>query len=391
MSVQPGVDRFLAEERFLRSMRFALVTNNGACTASYIPSRQALLERGYRIVKLFSPEHGIHTIGRDGCSMADEIDPLTGLPVKSLYGDELEPGEADLSGVDAVLLDLPDVGCRCYTYLWTLSHVMEACCRLKRKLILLDRPNPISGILHLAEGPALDESRCASFIGRWNIPLRHSCTYGELALLWRASRLTELDLDVVRALGWRREMFYPDWPTSFVPPSPAITNGEACLLYPGLCLLEATNLSEGRGTPLAFRVAGAPWMDAIAMAKQYNQLGIPGVAARAVTFVPESGKYRAQNCQGVMLHVNEIQSFRPVLAAVMLIKLVKDAHPGIFAWSTYPTHVNPSGKKHLDKLFGVADAESLFEQRADSFAPSMRQLFDCSGWELRVRPHLLYA
>lgn len=381
----------MAEERFPRSMRFALVTNNSACTAAYIPSREALLKRGYRIVKLFSPEHGIQTIGRDGCPMADGMDPLTGLPVKSLYGDELEPGEGDLSDVDAVLLDLPDVGCRCYTYLWTLSHMMEACCRLGRKLIVLDRPNPISGILSLAEGPGLDESHCASFIGRWNIPLRHSCTYGELALLWKTGSLAKLDLEVVRADGWWREMFYSDWSTSFVPTSPAITNGESCLLYPGLCLLEATNLSEGRGTALAFRVAGAPWMEAIAMAEQYNQLGLSGVVARAVTFVPETGKYCAQNCQGIMLHVNEIQHFQPVLAAVMLIKLVKDAHPGLFKWSAYPTHVNPTGEKHLDKLFGIENAESLFEQHGDQFAPAMRQLLDCAEWESRVLPHLLYV
>jgi len=391
MSIQPGVDRFITEERFQRSMRFALVTNNSACTASYIPSRLALLSQGYRVVKLFSPEHGLQAIGPDGCPMADGIDPLTGLPVKSLYGDELEPDESALAGVDAMLLDLPDVGCRCYTYLWTLSHVMEACCRLNKTLIVLDRPNPISGILSLAEGPGLDESRCSSFIGRWNIPLRHSCTFGELALLWTASRIKNLDLQIVKAVGWSRKMFYHDGASSFVPTSPAITNSEACLLYPGLCLLEATNLSEGRGTPLAFRVAGAPWMDAIAMTEQYNRLGIPGVVARAVTFVPENGKYRGESCNAIMLHVADRKRFRPVSAAMMLIKLVKDAHPKHFEWSPYPTHVNPSGEKHLDKLLGFENAESFFEQPWNEFTTGMPQLLDCDGWGSRVQPHLLYA
>ncbi len=381
----------MTEDRFQRSIRFALVTNNSACTASYIPSRLALLSHGYQVVKLFSPEHGLQAIGPDGCPMADGIDPLTALPVNSLYGDELEPDESSLADVDAVLLDLPDVGCRCYTYLWTLSHVMEACSRLGKTLIVLDRPNPISGILSLAEGPDLDESRCSSFIGRWNIPLRHSCTFGELALLWHASRLKDLDLQVVKASGWSREMFYHDGASSFVPTSPAITNAEACLLYPGLCLLEATNLSEGRGTPLAFRVGGAPWMDAIAMAEQYNRLGVPGVVARAVTFVPESGKYRGKSCNAIMLHVADRKRFHPVSAAMMLIKLVKDSHPGLFEWSPYPTHVNPSGEKHLDKLLGFENAESLFEQRPDQFTPAMQELLDCAGWVSRVRPHLLYA
>jgi len=391
MSIQPGVDRFLTEGRFQRSIRFALVTNNSACTASYIPSRLALLSHGYRIMKLFSPEHGLQTIGPDGCPMADGIDPLTGLPVTSLYGDKLEPEESTLTDVDAVLLDLPDVGCRCYTYLWTLSHVMEACSRLGKTLILLDRPNPNSGIMSLAEGPGLDESTCSSFIGRWDIPLRHSCTFGELALLWKASRLKNLELQVVEVGGWSRNMFYHHVASSFVPTSPAITNAEACLLYSGLCLLEATNLSEGRGTPLAFRVSGAPWLDAIALTEQYNRLNLSGVVARAVTFVPESGKYYGQSCNGIMLHVADMLRLRPVSAAMMLIKLVKDTHPGRFDWSPYPTHVNPSGEKHLDKLLGFENAESLFELRWDQFMPAMQRLLDCTNWVSRVQPHLLYA
>jgi len=390
MNFQPGIDRFLTEERFARSLRFALVTNNSACTAAYVPSRQALLCRGYRIAKLFAPEHGIEAIGPDGSPMADGVDPLTGLAVKSLYGERLEPEETDLADLDAVLVDLPDVGCRCYTYLWTLSHMMEACCRWGKKLILLDRPNPISGLMSLAEGPGLDESHCASFIGRWDIPLRHCCTYGELALLWKANRLPKLELEVVRASGWRRAFFYCDGPISFVPTSPAITSGESCLLYPGLCLLEATNLSEGRGTPLAFRVAGAPWVDALAGAEQFNHLGIAGVVARAVGFVPETGRYRAQRCAGIMLHVTDMLSFRPVWAAGLLIKLIKDAHPAHFAWSAYPTLVNPTGEKHLDKLMGIADAEQLFELSGDQFAPTMRQRLDCAAWEGQMRPHLLY-
>ncbi len=391
MNVQIGVDRFLADLRSQRNERFALVTNNSAYTSSYVPTRLALLSSGCRLVRLFSPEHGLQAIGADGHPMASGTDRLTGLPFTSLYGDELEPSADALSEVDAVLFDLPDVGCRCYTYLWTLSHVMEACRRNGKTLILLDRPNPISGLLSLSEGPGLDESNCSSFIGRWNIPLRHSCTYGELALLWKADRLRDLDLQVVKADGWSRQMFYHDWLSSFVPTSPAITSFESCLLYSGLCLLEATNLSEGRGTGLAFRVAGAPWLDAIAITEMFNSLDLPGVVARAVTFHPESGKYRGETCNGLMLHVTGMRCLRPVRLALMLIKCIKDAHPESFKWSTYPTHVNPSGERHLDKLLGVKNADALFEQDWDRFFPAMNQLLGCLEWESRVRPHLLYA
>jgi uncharacterized protein YbbC (DUF1343 family) len=391
MSIQFGVDRFLADDRNRQSGRFALVTNNSACTASYVPSRLALLSSGCRLVKLFSPEHGLQAIGADGHPMASGTDRLTSLPFTSLYGDELEPSATALSEVDAVLFDLSDVGCRCYTYLWTLSCVMEACSRHGKTVILLDRPNPISGLLSLAEGPGLDESNCSSFIGRWNIPLRHSCTYGELALLWKSDRLKDLDLQVVKSEGWSRQMFYHDSLSSFVPTSPAISNFDSCLLYAGLCLLEATNLSEGRGTGLAFRVAGAPWLDAIAMTEKFNNLDLPGVVARAVTFLPESGTYRGESCNGLMLHVTDMRTLRPVWLAVMLIKCIKDLHPESFAWSTYPTHVNPTGKRHLDKLLGIENAESLFAQDWDKFVPATRELLDCGEWESRVQSHLLYA
>lgn len=390
MNVLFGIDRFLAEDSFPRSARLALVTNNSTCTASYVPSRLALLSSGRRVVRLFSPEHGLQAIGPDGHPMAGGTDRLTGLPFISLYGSNLEPSASELSDVDAVIFDMPDVGCRCYTYLWTLSHVMEVCNRYGKKVIVLDRPNPISGLLSLAEGPSLDESSCSSFIGRWDIPLRHSCTYGELALLWKSDRLRNLDLQVVKADGWSRGMFYHDGLSSFVPTSPAISNFEPCLLYSGLCLLEATNLSEGRGTGLAFRVAGAPWLDAIAMTEQFNRLRLQGVIARAVTFVPESGKYRGESCHGLMFHVIDRQSLRPVSLAVTLIKCIMDSHPESIQWSTYATHVNPSGERHLDKLFGVANAESLFAQPWNLFVPAIKRLLNCAEWESRVQPHLLY-
>jgi uncharacterized protein YbbC (DUF1343 family) len=323
--------------------------------------------------------------------MADGIDPLTGLRVRSLYGDNLAPQEEDLSDVDAVLVDLPDVGCRCYTYLWTLSHVMEACHRTARPLVLLDRPNPISGLMDLAEGPGLDEASCSSFISRWNIPLRHSCTFGELAQLWKAERMNSLDLHIVPAVGWQRNFFYPGDDDSFVPTSPAIANSEACLLYSGLCLLEATNLSEGRGTPLSFRVAGAPWLNSILIAERFNRLALTGIVARPVTFLPQSGKYHGHGCDGLMLHVTDQHRFRSVSAAVKLIKLINDAQPGCFCWAAYPTHVNPSGHGHLDKLFGVANSESLFDLPWDQFTSAVERSLDCAPWPSRMQSHLLYA
>lgn len=369
--------------------RFALLTNHAACTSSFVPSRQALIAHGHNITTLFSPEHGLDAIGADGHRMADGIDPLTGLPVISLYGDRLAPEPSDLDEVDAVLVDLPDVGCRCYTYLWTHSHVMESCAVVRKRVIILDRPNPVSGRFSLAEGPTLDP-RCSSFIGRWNIPLRHSCTMGELAQLWRAERFPMLDLEVIVATRWQRNMFHRDWGSSFIPTSPAIINDECCLLYSGTCLLEATNLSEGRGTPLAFRVAGAPWLNAIAATELCNSLQLPGVIARAITFAPETGLYRGELCNGIMLHGASYEELRPVLAAMMLIYIVRELHPKQFAWAVYPTHVNPSGEHHLDLLLGVKAAQLLFDIPRESFISAMTTLLKVSDWRDRMQSHLLY-
>lgn len=390
MSVRLGIDS-LIEQRLEKTARIALMTNDAACTTSYIPSRQVLAENGYKLVRLFSPEHGLQAVGPDGHSMPDGIDPLTHLPVKSLYGTSLKPSERDLQDVDIVIVDLPDVGSRCYTYLWTMTYVMEACAEIGKRLIVLDRPNPISGLMQLAEGPGMTDERCASFIGRWDIPLRHSCTFGELAQFWRATRFGQLDLRVVTAQGWRREMFYHDWAPSFVPTSPAIASFEACLVYPGLCLSEATNLSEGRGTPLSFRVVGAPWLRSVEIAEAFNRLRLTGITARAITFVPEIGQDRGHLCQGVMLHPVDVLAARPVRAAVMLIKLIHDAQPDKFTWTTYPTAVNPDGTGHLDKLFGVADAELLFARPWKQFCGTMDGLLDCSEWQRRIAPYLLYA
>lgn len=390
MAVQFGVDVFLKQAVYYQHQRLALVTNQAATTATYIPSRQALLKVGFNLIKLFSPEHGLEAIGDDGKLMPNGIDALTGLPIVSLYGDKLRPSAADLADVDAVIVDLPDVGCRFYTYLWTLTHVMEACALLQKPLLLLDRPNPLSGRLGLAEGPMLDEDRCSSFIGRWHMPLRHSCTAGELATYWQQQRLPLLNLTVIKVEGWHRDTFSRDWQSSFVPTSPAMVSAEAALLYPGLGLLEATNLSEGRGTATPFQLAGAPWLNANQLVSRFNELGLSGVVGRVITFTPQSGNYAGQLCRGVMFHVTDATSFKPVSAGLLFIKLVYDHHPTQFEWAAYPTYVNPSGKHHLDKLLGIPDSELLFDLPIAEYTKTLHKLLVCEAWIDEIKPYLLY-
>lgn len=390
MSVRFGVDIFLEKFYTYSNMRFGFVTNHAATTSLYQPSREALLSAGFKILRLFSPEHGLDTIGEDGKPMRNGTDEQTGLPVVSLYGDKLGPALEDIEDLDGILLDLPDVGCRFYTYLWTLTYVMEACNQGKKRLIVLDRPNPVSGSLLLAEGPMLDETWCSSFIGRWNMPLRHCCTLGELATYWKSEKFPDLPLEVIRSEGWQRSSFQQDWQQSFVPTSPAMTSLEAVLLYPGLGLLEATNISEGRGTATPFRIAGAPWLKTKILVEHFNRLSVPGLVLRNITFTPTAGKYRDELCHGVMFHVTDREIFKPVFAALLFIKMVKDIHPDDFQWAPYPTHVNPTGEKHLDLLTGIPNAALLFEKPWEIFNEIILPLLSVEAWNDRIKPYLFY-
>ncbi|HEU4552972.1 MAG TPA: DUF1343 domain-containing protein [Chitinophaga sp.] len=397
-SILPGIDVLLANPPGWKNSRIGLVTNHAACTASFKPVRQALLEAGFKITRLFSPEHGLDTTGADGKEMQDGMDLLTGLPVTSLYGNKLAPDEKDLAEIDLVLFDIPDIGCRFYTYLWTMTHVMEACAIHGKHLVIADRPNPLSGRLDLAEGPLLDERHCSSFIGRWNIPLRHSCTLGELALYFKATGSSKIlqanansfPLEVIRCHNWQRTIFYPQWEYSFVPTSPAIPCFESALLYPGLGLLEAANISEGRGTATPFRIAGAPWMDGARVARLINELCSSGVFARPVHFKPTEGKYAGQQCDGIMLHVNDPSVFKPVWYGWLLIRLIKKLHPHFFSWAPYPTHVNYSGARHLDLLTGLKEAESLVAGSGENGIEDIARYTDPGDWRNKVAPYLLY-
>ncbi|MDE3236818.1 MAG: DUF1343 domain-containing protein [Bacteroidota bacterium] len=383
-----GIDILIQQNPSWKQSRIGLVTNHAATTCQLIPSRKALLEKGFNIIKLFSPEHGLDSKGADGAKMKDGSDPLTQLPIISLYNEKLAPNEEDLKDVDLILFDIPDIGCRYYTYLWTMTHVLEACALHKKPLIILDRPNPLSGNMALAEGPFLDEKNCASFIGRWNIPLRHSCTLGELALYFNTTKNVGATLDVITCKDWKRQDFQPDWGISFVPTSPAMQHFNAALLYPGLGLLEATNISEGRGTTKPFSFAGAPWMEPKKLLLLLEQ--DKTVAVKEKELMPAESKYAYTNCQGIEFYVLQPENFNPVLYGLRFIKLVKELHPEHFSWNTYPTHVNPTGKDHLDKLLGKANSEALFEMPYDEFVKHIKSITTVTNWQEHISPFLLY-
>jgi len=353
-NVQYGIDQLVEKLFTWKEKRIALVTNDAAKTTSRIASRIALIENGYNITKLFSPEHGIHTKGEDGVAQHNATDILTGLPVISLYGAKLAPTEEDLQDIDIVLFDIPDIGCRFYTYLWTMTYVMEACATCKKKLIILDRPNPIGASLEKAEGPMLDETNCSSFLGRWSIPVKHACTLGELANYFAATKLSGLELEIIKVKNYRRH-YTALHDFSFVPTSPAMTDIHTAMCYPGMGLLEGVNVDEGRGTETPFRVCGAPWIAMAALQKELQEQ-LPAVKVKGVRYSAQAGVYKNQLCHGVELFVTNEKLFFAVQTGIIVLQTLYKLYPNQLTERLYKTNINPSGQRHLDLLLGVKDA-----------------------------------
>jgi len=394
-TVRFGIDTLLTQHQTnLDGVRVGLVTNDAATTASLprplTPVRRALQEAGVHLCALFSPEHGMGAGAEDGAAIADLRDGLTGVPIYSLYGTGYRPTPAQLAKLDLLLFDIPDIGTRFYTYSWTLSHVMEACADVGLSLWVLDRPNPLGGDLSQAEGPILDEAQISTFVGRWAMPIRHSLTLGELARCWNGERRLGVDLSVIPVEGWRRHQLWSALGIPFVPTSPAMPSAETALIYPGTCLFEGTNLSEGRGTSTPFRVVGAPWLDSWAVADAFNAQSLPGVVARAVPFTPSASKYTGQLCQGIMLHVVDAQAFRPVATGLHLLATIIRQHPQHFQWLPYPTAVNAAGQGHFDRLIGDLSIQEALQQADRDMNALISQWTAPKGWATLVQPYLLY-
>jgi uncharacterized protein YbbC (DUF1343 family) len=381
--LQYGIDMLLSKPARLRQQQIALVTNNAAATINSEHSRIALLKNNFQLIKLFSPEHGLHTTGADGEAQPNKKDTLTGLSVISLYNNNLAPTEEDLNDVDVVLFDIPDAGCRFYTYLWTMTHVMEACAQFNKLFIVLDRPNPAGALLENTEGPFLDEVNCSSFIGRWNIPLKHCCTLGELALFFAATRLPNLQIEVVHVKNYQRHhTAVKDF--HFTPTSPAIQTIEAAILYPGTGLLEGININEGRGTSNPFEQLGAPWINGNELCTALNKK-LKHVVANAVKYKPSTGIYANEWCSGVAFTINNTTTFQAVETGISILQTLMQLYPQQIQERLYKTNANPSGKNHLDKLLGVANAFALLKEEKEI------QVQVATEWQQIITPYLLYV
>jgi uncharacterized protein YbbC (DUF1343 family) len=379
-----GIDVFLQDPEVKKNSRLAIVTNNAAFTSDRIVSRLALVNNGFNLIKIFSPEHGISVKGADGSYQKDGVDIKTALPIISLYGDRLMPNEEDLKDIDVVLFDIPDVGCRFYTYLWTMTYVMEACAKCNKPLIILDRPNPISGNLEMVEGPMLDEQACASFIGRWSIPIRHSCTLGELANYFSNKKVKGVDLKIIVAKNWQRNQIAGAG-FDFYPTSPAIKNISTALVYPGIGLLEGINVNEGRGTENPFMQFGAPWVNTEELLKELKNKNVTGIDLKPCSYVPADSLYKNETCFGLQLNLTGTNKFHPIAFGIDLISVLFKLYPQHVKERAYVTNANPTGGEHLDKLVGIKNAFELMKQ-GKTIQTDVSQI-----WLSEITPFLLYT
>lgn len=350
--VETGIEVLRADGfAALRGKRVGLLSNPSGVDAQMNSTVDILRGApGVELVALFGAEHGVLAAAGDGEHVASAIEPRTGLIAHSLYGDTLRPTAAMLDGLDAVVCDIQDIGARFYTYVWTLSHILEAAGEHGVAVVVLDRPNPLGGVR--IDGGGLVPA-CASLVGRYDIPIQHGMTLGELARLlngvWNPS---PAELTVIACRGWRREMTWQATGLPFVPPSPAMGHVSTAQHYPGACLLEGTTLSEGRGTVLPFEVVGAPYIDPHGLAEALNALDLPGVRWRAHTFRPTASKYAGQTCHGVQAHITEPAAYRPALAWLHVIHTVRHRYPDDFGWT--PPYETGAGAtlRHFDRLVG---------------------------------------
>ncbi len=322
-----------------------LVTNPTGVTGQMESSLDALHSHpGVDLRIVFGPEHGARGDIQDALPVGGDLDEVTGLSVHSLYGEHRTPTTEDLDGLDVLIFDIQDCGARFYTYVSTLTYCMEAAHRDGLSVLVLDRPNPINGLC--VEGGVL-EPGFESFIGLHSIPFRHGLTVGELASL--SNEKIGCRLEVVEMKGWSRDMWFDDTGLSWVQPSPNLPTLDTATVFPGTCLFEGVNVSEGRGTTRPFEVLGAPWVDGKHWAESMNTLGLPGARFRTCFFTPTFWRYKDERCCGLQVHVTDRDVFRPVEVGIHLLSTLISLHRDAFRFNE-PTY---DSRRHFDLLAGT--------------------------------------
>jgi len=385
LRVRAGVDVLLKKSgELLKNKRVGLITNQTGVTKNLKPTIDAFCEHPkIKLVALYGPEHGVRGDAPDGQYIESFTDERTGLPVHSLYGLAKKPTQESLKDVDVLVFDIQDAGVRFFTFISTMSYAMEAAAEVGIPFVVLDRPNPINGIS--AEGNILNPE-FKSFVGLHPIPIRHGMTVGELTMLFNAEFGIDADLTVVKMDNWHRNMWFNDTGLIWVQPSPNLPTPDTATAYPGTCLIEGTNVSEGRGTTRPFELLGAPWIDCVKLADELNLRKLPRVLFRTVCFTPSFSKYVGKRCYGIQVHVINRNAFKPVETGLHIIDAIHKLHPDNFEWRK----PQPGQPYFFDLLAGTDETRHQLEEDVP-----VKKIVE--GWQkelsqfMKIRKrHLLY-
>ena len=329
-----GLENLADSAISLHDKRLGLLCNQASTDRNLRHSRDVLLDLyGKQLTCLFSPQHGFFSEKQDNMIESDHSkDPVSGLPVFSLYGEDRKPTAAMFDHLDVLIIDLVDVGTRVYTFLYTMAYCLEAAAEYGKRVVVLDRPNPIGGAV---EGNILQQD-CNSFVGLYPIPMRHGMTFGELALYINEGFNIGAELDVVPMQGWKPSMLFRDTGFPWVSPSPNMPTPETALVYPGQVIWEGTNCSEGRGTTLPFEFAGAPFWEHGPIMESLAATELPGCYFRPLVFQPTSGKWAEQPCIGFQIHVTDPVTFLPYRTTLALLQTVMQLYPDEFSYKEPP-------------------------------------------------------
>ncbi|MDX6693641.1 MAG: hypothetical protein QOF02_1244 [Blastocatellia bacterium] len=372
----------------LRGARVGLICNQSSVNGEYRHAADLLHERrDINLTALFGPQHGIRGDVQDNMvETAHAFDRVTGIPIYSLYSETREPTEEMLKDVDALVFDMQDVGCRIYTFIYTLANCMRAAEKYRKRVVVCDRPNPING--QSIAGTML-EPEYASFVGQFPLPTRHGMTVCELALMFKGHFKIDCELEVIKMDGWERGMWHDETGAPWVLPSPNMPTLDSATVFPGTVHLEGTQMSEGRGTTRPFELIGAPYIEAEVYAGKLNGLGLPGVYFRACGFQPTFQKHWKETCGGAQLHVTSREDFEPVIAGVAAVKIARDLYAEEFKWKE-PPYEYVYDKNPFDVIAGTARLRESIER-----GESLGQIQE--GWQeglaafKRARePFLLY-
>lgn len=370
-----GSDKFDELYKMCQGMRCGLLTSATGVDRGGVPTYAKLNDRGLLSV-LFSPEHGIHSVLQDGVWDGEYTDKETGVPVYDIKGSGNTNIDRALSLCDVLIYDIQDVGARFYTYVYCLTYMMKECAQRNIPVIVLDRPNPISCDLNKVDGAVLDESRFSSGVGRYAIPTRYSLTVGEFAKYVNVSKNINCDLTVIHCENLSRKEYWDELALAWINPSPNIPSLHCALNYIGTCLIEATNVSEGRGTTRPFDIVGAPFVDSRQLCERLNSAGLEGVIFSRAFFTPMFGKWQGEACEGVQLNVTDRNFYSPYRTGLHLLSALAE-------FPLFTVKPDSLALRHGNDLLG--DCKSIDPERLiKNNAPLMGQFFK------DIEEHLIY-